>query len=135
MNETTDKVQREPGPAETARARAGRIYTPYVDIVERKDEIIIIADMPGVDENSVDITLEKNVLTIYGRASFEFPEDGRPLLHEYGTGDYRRAFTLSDEVDREKIQASVRNGVLKLIMPKAESAKMRKIPVKNGACN
>ncbi len=135
MNEASGKVQREQGSPETVRARAGRIYTPYVDIVERKDEIIVIADMPGVDENSVDITLEKNVLTIYGKASFELSEDGRLLLHEYGTGDYRRVFTLSDEVDREKIQASVRNGVLKLVMPKAEAAKMRKIPVKNGAYN
>lgn len=111
------------------RTRACRLYTPQVDIIERKEDILIIADMPGVDEKSVDITLEKNVLTIYGRVDFETPKDYRLALSEYGIGDYQRVFTLSDEVDRDKIQASVKNGVLKLVMPKAESAKTRKIPI------
>lgn len=86
--------------------------------------------MPGVDDKSIDITLEKNVLTIYGMVDAEIPENHRLYLSEYGIGDYQRVFTLSDEVDREKIQATVNNGVLKLILPKAEIAKTKKIPVK-----
>ena len=112
------------------RTRACRIYSPQVDIIERQEEIVVIADMPGVDEKSIDITLEKNVLTIYGRVEFEAPKDHRPVLSEYGIGDYQRVFTLSDEVGRDNIQASVKNGVSKLVMPKAESAKTIKIPIK-----
>lgn len=111
------------------RTRATRVYTPEVDIIERKDDILVVADMPGVDETSVDVTLEKNVVTIYGRVQLEVPEGGRPILVEYGIGDYERTFTLSDEIDREKIKATVKNGTLRLLLPKAEAAKTRKIPV------
>lgn len=111
------------------RTRATRVYTPEVDIIERKDDILVVADMPGVDETSVDVTLEKNVVTIYGKVEPEVPEGGRPILVEYGIGDYERTFTLSDEIDREKIKATVKNGTLRLLLPKAEAAKTRKIPV------
>lgn len=112
------------------RIRQGRIYSPNVDIIERKDHIVIIVDIPGVDDKSVDITLEKNVLSIYGKVDADIPENHRLYLSEYGIGDYQRVFTLSDEVDRERIQATVNNGVLKLILPKAEIPKTKKIPVK-----
>jgi HSP20 family molecular chaperone IbpA len=115
---------------EGERTRARRVYTPDVDIIERKDDIVVMADMPGVDENTVDITLEKNVLTIYGKVDAEIPEHHRLWLSEYGIGDYQRTFTLSDEVDRNRIQATVKNGVLSLILPKAEAVKTRKIAVK-----
>jgi len=117
-------------PAGMERTRSTKVYTPAVDIIERKDDIVVIADMPGVDEQSVDITLDKNVLTIYGTVEPEIPEHHRLAFAEYGVGDYQRVFTLTDEIDREKIQASVKNGVLKLVLPKAETAKTRKIAVK-----
>lgn len=115
-------------PAERTRQR--RVYTPDVDILEMKDEIVLVADMPGVDEQSIDLTLEKNVLTIYGKVDFDIPASHKLDLSEYGVGDFQRAFTLSEEVDKEKIQASVNNGVLRITLPKAESAKTRKIKVK-----
>lgn len=111
------------------RTRATRVYTPDVDIIERKDDILVLADMPGVDESSVDVTLEKNVVTIYGRVPPEVPEGGAPVYMEYGIGDYERIFTLSDEIDREKIRATVKNGTLRLLLPKAEAVKTRKIQV------
>lgn len=111
------------------RTRAARVYTPDVDIIEGKDEILVLADMPGVDENSVDVTLEKNVVTIYGRVQPEVPQGGAPVYVEYGIGDYERTFTLSDEIDREKIRATVRNGTLRLLLPKAEAVKTRRIQV------
>lgn len=117
-------------PKGTEHISSRRIYTPAVDIIRHKDDIVIIADMPGVDENSVDITLEKNVLTIYGKVEPLVPEKHRLALSEYGIGDYRRAFTISDEIDKDRIQATVKNGVLRLVLPKAEAAKMRKIEVK-----
>lgn len=116
-------------PEQGERTRQRRVYTPDVDIVEKKDEIVVIADMPGVDEKSVDVTLEKNVLTIYGNVEAEIPENHKLLLSEYGIGDFQRTFTLSDEVEKEKIQATVKNGVLKLILPKIASIKTKKIPV------
>ncbi len=109
--------------------RARKVYTPAVDIIERKDDIVVIADMPGVDERSVDITIEKNVLSIYGRVEPMVPEQHRLAASEYGIGDYQRVFTISDTVEREKIEATVKNGVLRLVLPKAEEVKTRKIAV------
>jgi HSP20 family protein len=117
-------------PERIERTRAGRIYNPDVDIIERRDDIMLIADMAGIDETSVDITVEKNLLSIYGKVEPEIPEKLRLVYAEYGLGDYQRVFTLSGEIDRERIQATVKNGVLKLVMPKAETAKTRKIEVK-----
>jgi HSP20 family protein len=122
------KVSAAPEGAE--RTRAARMYTPPVDIVERKDDIVVLADMPGVDEKSVDITLEKNVLSIYGRVEPEIPEGHRLIEQQYGVGDYQRSFTLSGEVDRDRIRATVKGGVLKLVLPKGDAAKARKIEVK-----
>ena len=131
MAETAGEIQKKEAgvPESGERTRACRIYSPQVDIIERKDDIIVMADMPGGDENSVDITLEKNVLTIYGKVEADIPKDHTLSVSEYGIGDYQRVFTLSDEVDSDNIQATVKNGVLKLIMPKAAPAKTRKIPV------
>ncbi len=132
MADTTKELQKKE--AEIAKGtettRAKKAYTPAVDILERKDDIILTADMPGVDENSVDINLEKNVLTIFGNVERELPEGYNLALREYNEGNYYRSFTLSDEVDREKIKAAVKNGVLKLILPKADIVKQRKIEVK-----
>jgi HSP20 family protein len=112
------------------RTRSTRVYTPHVDIIERKEDIVLMADMPGVDEKSVDITLEKNMLTIHGAITREMPDGYRLAVSEYGIGDYQRAFTLTDEVDRKRIQATVKNGVLKLILPKAEAEEVKRIEVK-----
>lgn len=112
------------------RARAAKVFTPDVDIVERKNDIVVIADMPGIDEASVDITLENNVLSIYGKVDWDVPDKLKLLHGEYGIGDYQRVFTLSGDVNREKIEATVNNGVLKIILPKAEAAKTKKIAVR-----
>ncbi len=120
-------------PEKVERTRAARIFTPSVDIIERKDGIVLLADMPGVDETSVEITLEKNVLSIYGRVTPQIPGNMKFAYGEYGIGDYQRVFTLSDEIDRDSIEAAVKNGVLKLTMPKAKAAATRKIAVKADA--
>ena len=116
-------------PEGVERTKPEAVYLPAVDIVEKKNEIVVIADMPGVDDRSVDITLEKNTLIIYGKVSNETPKDHRLILAEYGIGDYARSFTLSEEVDRDRIQASVKNGVLRIVLPKAAAARTRKIEV------
>jgi HSP20 family protein len=132
MADTAREMQKKEAeaPEKGELTRARRVYNPAVDIIERKDDIIVLADMPGVDEKSVDITLEKSILTIYGKVEALIPEKHNLYISEYGIGDYKRAFTLTDEVDREKIQATVKNGVLSIVLPKAEALKTRKIAVK-----
>jgi len=114
------------------RTRAAKIYNPDVDIMEGKDKIVVIADMPGVNETSVEVTLDDNVLTIYGRVDWKLPEKMKLTHAEYGVGDYQRIFTISGEINRERIEANVKNGVLRLVMPKNDVPKMRKIAVKAG---
>jgi HSP20 family molecular chaperone IbpA len=112
------------------RTRARRAYVPRVDIYETDEAIVLLTDMPGVEENSIDITLEKNVLTINGYVEVDTPDNYSLAYAEYESGDYERSFNLSDEIDREKIEATVKNGVLRLHLPKAGPAKTRKITVK-----
>ena len=132
MTEQTLELEKQEvenlGEVETVRNT--RTFIPRVDIYETEDTVVLLADMPGVDENSVDITLEKNILTINGFANRQAPEGFEPAYAEYKFGNYERTFALSDEVDREQIEATVKNGVLRLVMPKAEAAKTRKITVK-----
>lgn len=106
------------------------VYLPRTDIYETKDSIVVIADMPGCDDQSVDITLEKNRLVINGLVEPTIEEGYSLTYNEYSVGDYRRVFTLSDEVDKENITASVKNGVLKLVLPKSAKTQAKKILVR-----
>lgn len=114
---------------ETERTRESRLYVPRVDIYETDDAIHLIADIPGSDENSIDITLEKNVLTIDAEVHAEKPEEYSLTYAEYGIGSFRRKFNLSNEIDQERIVAEVKDGVLKLKLPKSEKT-TQKIKVK-----
>jgi HSP20 family molecular chaperone IbpA len=114
----------------TERTRPGRAYVPRVDICENDDNLVIVADMPGVDENSLDITLEKNILSLRGLVEAEQLANYSLAYAEYEVGDYERSFTLSDEIDRDNIEATVKDGVLRVYLPKAGPAKTRKIAVK-----
>jgi HSP20 family molecular chaperone IbpA len=123
-------VQKTENVSATERIRNVKTFVPRVDIYENKDALFLIADMPGVDEKTVDIELEKNVLKICGCVENGRIPDATLMYSEYEIGDYERVFTLSDEIDREKIVASVKNGVLRLELPKAEKVKPRKIAIK-----
>ncbi|MGV8056945.1 MAG: Hsp20/alpha crystallin family protein [Smithellaceae bacterium] len=114
----------------TERIRNIKTFVPRVDIYETKDALFLIADMPGTDEKSVDVELEKNILTITGRVNIDEAKDKSIVYSEYEIGDYERTFTLSDEIDREKIFATVKSGVLRLELPKAEKVKPKKIAIK-----
>ena len=131
MSEITKEVQ-EQEKIQVERTRSTNIYTPDVDILEKDDSIIVFADIPGASESSIDITLEKDVLSIYAKVESEVPEKHQLLRAEYGVGDYQRSFTLSNEIDREKIEATVKTGVLRLVLPKAKEAQTRKIIVQAG---
>jgi len=116
-------------PEGVERTKPRRVFKPDVDIIERKDDTMLTADLPGVDEHTLDITLEKNVITIRGMVEQKIPAGYRLVYGEYEVGDYERVFTLSDEVDKDRIQATINNGVLRLVLPKAAAAKTRKIAV------
>jgi HSP20 family molecular chaperone IbpA len=113
------------------RTRARKAYIPRVDIYETDDEIVAVADMPGVNENTIEITLEKNVLTLDGYVEPEQSDIHNLAYAEYEVGDYHRRFTLSNEIDRDNIAATVKDGVLRLHLPKSGPAKARKISVKS----
>lgn len=107
-----------------------KMFTPAVDIFEKDDTTVILADMPGVAPDDIDVTLERQVLTLTGHIKPHAPEGYRRLSAEYREGGYTRVFTLSDAVDQKKIKADVKNGVLRLELPRAAEAKPKKITVK-----
>lgn len=109
---------------------AALTFTPAVDIYEQGERTIILANMPGVAPDDVDVTLERQVLTLRGKVKPHAPEGYRRLSSEYRDGDYMRVFTLSDEIDQSKINAAFSNGVLRLELPRAAEAQPRKITVK-----
>jgi HSP20 family molecular chaperone IbpA len=122
-------LQKTENVSATERIRNVKTFVPRVDIYENKDALFLIADMPGVDEKTVEIELEKNLLTIIGHVENGRIKDAKMMYSEYEIGDYERVFTLSDEIDRDKIVATVKNGVLRLELPKAEKVKPKKIAI------
>jgi HSP20 family protein len=113
------------------RTRNRKVYSPFTDIIDTGAEILVVADLPGADENCVDVTLEKNMLTINAYPPQEQVEKYSLEYGEYGIGDFERKFTLSEDIDRERIEAKFKNGVLTLHLPKAGPAKAHKIAVRS----
>jgi HSP20 family molecular chaperone IbpA len=109
--------------------RPGPVFVPAVDILENEKELIVLADMPGVESKSVEVDLKDNQLTIIGRIDPLEDEKEISLYKEFNWGDYFRQFTLSDIIDQGKITAKMDNGVLRLTLPKVEKAKPQKIKV------
>jgi len=115
--------------AEQEKTRPGRYYMPDVDILEFPDHLELTADMPGVSEKDVHVTLEDGVLTIQGTVNAAMYEGLSPLYTEYNVGNYFRQFSLHESIDASGIKATMRTGVLDLLLPKVEAAKPRKIEV------
>lgn len=108
------------------------LFNPPIDIYETPDGLVLYADLPGVTADGLDLQVQDNRLTLYGRVA---PREGLPgqMLHqEYHVGDFLRSFILSDEVDHERIQARLSNGVLRVDLPRAARAKPRRIEVAPG---
>jgi len=117
-------------PAE--RIEQGTWYTPLVDIIETADAFIFQADLPGVSAGDVDVSYENGVLSIQGRTQPRQPQGHNYLWREYGLGHFYRQFTLNAPVNADGIRAELKHGVLELYVPKAESAKPKKIAIKAG---
>lgn len=127
--ELTPKEKQEV--TEKEQTRPGRYFVPDTDIYEDEKSLRLAADMPGVDQNDVEVELDENVLTLHGRVDLAGYEGVNPAYTEYNVGHYLRRFTLADasSFDRDAIKARMVNGVLEVEIPKAEKAKVRRIPV------
>jgi HSP20 family molecular chaperone IbpA len=119
--------------SEITKDQGRRIYNPKVDICEKEEEIILTAEMPGVGQGDVDLTLEGDILTLYGHTQDDNFEGYIKTYSEYGAGDYKGVFKLTEIVDRTQIGASLKNGILTITLRKVEAAKPRKIEVKLAA--
>jgi len=107
----------------------GPFFVPNVDIFEDNDNLVLLADMPGVSKDNVDIRIEDGQLRIQGKVSKETPGDY--VLSEYSIGNYYSNFALSIIIDQSSIQASMKNGVLRIVLPKSDKSKPRKITIKS----
>jgi len=106
-----------------------RRFLPVTDIFETADALKVILEMPGVDKDGIEVRVENDVLTIDGQVDFTKYQGLQPVYTEYNIGNYARSFELSSKIDQERIPADLRDGVITLVLPKAEKAKPRKIKV------
>ena len=121
---------KEEAPAKAERVRPGRVFLPAVDIFETPEVLSLVADMPGVAADKVTVDLKDNHLTISGEVVPAMGAGETMLEQEYFTGDYLREFHVGSMIDQGKIKATMKDGVLHLVLPKVEKAKPRKIEVK-----
>ncbi len=109
--------------------REKRFVSPAVDIRESASAYLVTADVPGAHESGIQVTLEKDMLEFTARTSNGEPEDIRGVYREFGDHDYRRSFHLNVDVDRDAVEASVKNGVLRITLPKKQPS-VKKVEVK-----
>lgn len=122
------KQETSPSVREEMRAKT-RYTTPAVDIFETEENLVLIADMPGVEDAGLDIRLEKGILTLQGE--LKRMGKGHLLYHEFSSDNYYRQFKLPDHLNAEKASAKLNNGVLTLTIPKVESAKPMRIEIRH----
>ena len=109
-----------------------RTFLPTTDIFETEDALTVVMEMPGVDKTNLDIHVENDVLSVAGRIDLGKYEKLAPLYTEYNLGHYRRTFTLTSRINQERIAAEMKDGVLRLTLPKVEQAKPRRIHIGSG---
>lgn len=114
------------------RAEAERYLRPPVDIFENTEGITLVADLPGVSRDRLNIQVEGNTLSIDGQVAIDMPENVEALHADVTVTRYHREFTLSNELETEKIAAQVKDGVLTLNLPKRAELKPRRIEVSTG---
>lgn len=128
MNEEK-RAKRVTEEGQVEHLRQGVCYMPLVDILEKSDEIIVKADLPGAKPEDIDINFEDGLLTIYAKVQPRQQTGTHFIRREYGVGDFHRCFQVSEAIDASKISAEYSNGVLVLHLPKTEAVRPRKIPV------
>jgi HSP20 family protein len=126
---TAPVARKETGHAEVEATRGETFETPDVDIYETTSELVLLTDVPGVAKDGVELKLENGVLEITCHRASEKGQE--PVYAEFKPSSYYRAFRLSDEIDADKIDASLQDGVLTVTLPKAPRARPRRIEVKS----
>lgn len=134
MELTKELVQKEKEKVSSTEERTRNVmyYKPDVDIFETENEIVIEADVPGVDTKSIDIDLNNDILTIEAKINPDAYEGLTPLYSEYRVGHYYRKFALDTTISQSDIKAKMQNGVLRIALPKSEKAKPRKVSIQSG---
>jgi HSP20 family protein len=106
-----------------------RAFLPDTDIFETDQALTVVLEMPGVNKQSVDVDIENDIVTIVGRIDFSKYDGLQPLYTEYNVGNYSRSFQISSKINKDGIKAELKDGVMTLVLPKAEEAKPRKVKV------
>lgn len=128
MNESS-MATRQPTAATAERTRQTPVFQPRFDITENDQELTLHGDLPGVEQDDLDIRYENDQLVIQGKVKPRI-EGFESIYQEYAIGDFHRVFMIGETIDAEKIAAAVHNGVLVVHLPKSEAAKPRRIQVK-----
>jgi HSP20 family molecular chaperone IbpA len=132
MAETNALQAREKQELQEETTRPGPVFRPEVDILEREDGYVIYADLPGVDDKSVDVRFDQGALTLDAQLATLPETSWNPLHAEYRIGSYHREFRLSEGIDASGVSARMHNGVLELQLPKSAEHRPRTIPVQAG---
>jgi HSP20 family molecular chaperone IbpA len=127
--ENTSLEKRESDVVATTRREAERVATPRADVIEAPEAVVVKIEVPGVDANQVDVTLEHGILTVEARTAEVDHGSFELSWCEYNPTVYRRRFSVSDRIDSEGISAELRHGVLEVRLAKAEPARARTIEV------
>lgn len=128
---SNDELASEPEeqPADEAAAVERFVYQPAIDIYDTEEGLVLRADLPGVSSETLELQVQDNKLTLFGRVEAHAPEGATVVHQEYGVGDFLRSFILSDDVDHERITAKMNKGVLRVTLPSAERTAPRRIRV------
>ena len=105
------------------------VFTPPIDIFETVEGLVLHADLPGVASESLELQIQDNKLSLYGKVSPSVPPDARLIHQEYQVGHFLRSFILSDEVDHERISAKLNQGVLEVVLPRLPKPEPRRIQI------
>jgi len=105
------------------------VFTPPIDIFETAEGLVLQADLPGVSSDSLELQVQDNKLSLFGKVSLSIPSDARLIHQEYQVGHFLRSFILSDEVDHERISAKLNQGVLEVILPRLSKPEPRRIQI------
>jgi HSP20 family molecular chaperone IbpA len=123
------QVQQKREVDKTEGTTPGRVFVPITDIFETPEALTVVLEMPGVDRDTIEASVENDVVTIEGRIDFTKYEGMQPVYTEYNVGHFARSFEISNKIDQSKISALMKDGVVTIVLPKAEQAKARKIQV------
>ena len=129
MADTQALEHREKQELESEGTRPGPVFRPDIDVLERSDGYVIYADLPGADDRSVEVRLEKGTLTLNAQLATSPESTWIPLHSEYRFGSYHREFRISEEIDVGEVSAKMRNGVLELHLPKIAQRQPRTIRI------